>query len=60
MLFLLIMGILNSWFGFPAILNIGIHGIYHLGNAGWVVSNWKTAPTNISSNNASGPRVNVN
>jgi hypothetical protein len=57
-LFLLIMGTLNSWFSFPAILNIGIHGIYHLGNAGWVISNWKTSPVQNNSNN-SGSKVNV-
>ena len=57
-LFLLIMGMLNGWFGFPAILNIGVHGIYHLGNVAWVIQNWKSAPTN-NSGKSEGPKVNV-
>ena len=58
-LFFLIMHMLNGWFGFPAILNIGIHGIYHLSSVGWVISNWKTNPVNVSGNNSS-PKVNIN
>ncbi|MCE8163229.1 MAG: hypothetical protein I3273_02670 [Candidatus Moeniiplasma glomeromycotorum] len=32
---------LNSWFGFPLLLNIGILGIFALMNISWVVSYWK-------------------
>jgi hypothetical protein len=57
-LFLTIMGLLNSWYGFPLILNTMLHGIYHLGNLAWVISNWKRAPAKSGSENK-GPKVSV-
>jgi hypothetical protein len=57
--FLLIMNMLNSWFGFPALFNIGVHGIFHLSNFVWVVGYWKSSPTPSGGNNSSGPKVQV-
>jgi len=58
-LFLYFYGMLNGWFGFPAILNTAVHGIFHLGNLAWVITNWKSRPSGGNSANNSGPQVSV-
>jgi len=55
-IFLLITNLLQSWFTFPFLLSMGLHGLFHLSNAVWVVSNWKQAPTPQGSE----PKVNIN
>lgn len=55
-MFLLITNMLNSWFAFPFLLNMGLHGLFHLSNTVWVISNWKSAPNP----QGQGPKVNIN
>jgi hypothetical protein len=49
-LFYLPMRMLNNWFGFPVILNILLHGIFHLTNLAWVIGNWKSVPVERDKN----------
>jgi len=48
--------ILYQWFGFPPLLNTAILGIFALINFSWVVSHWKSAPSE-SSGGSKGPKV---
>ena len=56
-LFLGIMNMLNGWFAFPGLLNVGIQGIFHLNNMVWVASNWKSSP--INKGGSEEPKVSV-
>lgn len=43
-IFIYYYNMLNSWFGFPALLNMAVLGIFALINLAWVVSYWKSVP----------------
>lgn len=58
-IFLYYYNMLYSWFAFPTILNIGVLGIFALTNIAWVISNWKSVPSDNKSD-SSGPKVNIN
>ncbi|KLL04125.1 MAG: hypothetical protein MRERV_27c011 [Mycoplasmataceae bacterium RV_VA103A] len=57
-LFIMYYNMLNNWFAFPTLLNIGVLGIFALINLSWVVGYWKSSPSDSKSNNQ-GPQVNI-
>ena len=48
-LFIYFYNMLNGWFGFPPLLNIAVLGIFALINFSWVVSYWKSPPSDSGS-----------
>ena len=44
-LFLYYYNMLYQWFAFPPLLNIGVLGVFALINLSWVVSYWKSSPS---------------
>jgi len=55
-IFIYYYNMLYGWFCFPPILNIAVLGIFALINISWVVSYWKSPPSDNQSN-SSGPGI---
>ena len=55
-IFIYYYNMLYSWFAFPPLLNIAVLGIFALINISWVVSYWKSPPSDSQGGNQ-GPTV---